>query len=182
MCLPRLLIADQDRARTVHRPARLDALSWSGRLPADGSGAYELVYSPSSSRGARAVARAAALDLACGDVDAVHPLSNAFTQLPNGFDAPNLTVGSRVTLAGALRDSNPSFMQRAALASAVVIDLSSGVAPPSFWISRARVSGTRDRARNGSWCAPRRRRHSHLTAVTSARGVARAVLRAAVRV
>ena len=122
MCLPRLLIADEDRAATVHRPARLDALSWSGRLPADGSGAYELVYSPSSSEEARAVARAAALDLACGDVDAVHPLSNAFTQLPNGFDAPNLTVGTG-TLAGALRDSNPSFMQRAALASAVVIDL-----------------------------------------------------------
>ena len=55
MCLPRLLIADEDRAATVHRPARLDALSWSGRLPADGSGAYELVYSPSSSEEARAV-------------------------------------------------------------------------------------------------------------------------------
>jgi len=131
MCLPRLLIADEDRAATFHRSAPLDALSWSGRLPADGSGAYELVYSPSSSEEARAVARAAALDLACGDVDAVHPSSNAFTELPNGFDARNFTVGT-FALAGALRDADPSFMQRAALASAVVIDLGAVAAVGDF--------------------------------------------------
>ena len=138
MCLPRLLIADEVRTATVHRPAPLDALSWSGRLPADGSGAYELVYSPSSSEDTRAVARAAALDLACGTFDADDPSSGEssdgpFTELTNVFEASNLTAGMLTrdaaasegvsALAGALRDANPSFMQRAALASAVAIDL-----------------------------------------------------------
>ena len=49
---------------------------------------------PLELRGGARRPRAAAHDLACGDVDAVHPSSNAFTQLPNGFDAPNLTVGT----------------------------------------------------------------------------------------
>ena len=50
MGLPRLLIADEDRAATVHRPARLDALS-SGRLPADGSGAYASSRATARARG-----------------------------------------------------------------------------------------------------------------------------------
>jgi hypothetical protein len=42
MCLPRLLISDEQFGLSLHRPAPLSSFSWSGRAPADG--AYELVY------------------------------------------------------------------------------------------------------------------------------------------
>ena len=77
----------------------------------------ELVYPPSSSEEARAVARAARRRPRVRRRHAVHPSSNAFTELPNGFDA-RISPSVHFALAARASGRGPELHAGAALASA----------------------------------------------------------------
>lgn len=68
MCLPRLFIADESVEMTLHRPAPIQSLTWSGRVPGGptGDGPYRLLWSPNANPDAKRVAESAAIDLLCG--------------------------------------------------------------------------------------------------------------------
>ena len=68
MCLPRLFISDESVEMTLHRPAPIQSITWSGRVPGGptGDGPYRLLWSPVTNADAERVAESAAIDLLCG--------------------------------------------------------------------------------------------------------------------
>ena len=68
MCLPRLFISDESVEMTLHRPAPIQSITWSGRVPGGptGDGPYRLLWSPDTNADAERVAESAAIDLLCG--------------------------------------------------------------------------------------------------------------------